>query len=449
MKRTNRLSLSSKSPYLILLGGFLILILLGSILLMLPFSTKEGVNIAYIDSLFLSTSAICVTGLVSTPEPLVNLLSPFGSIILGLLIEVGGLGFITLGTFAFSFRRKKVGVSTNILLKEAMNQNSYSELLPLAKKIVITSFIIQGFGFILNAIAFLIEGFSFDQALWHSLFHTCSSFNNAGFDILGSTSLIDYKSNILLMITTATLITLGGLGFVVMFDLMEKKKYKRLSVHSKIVLTTTLFIIVGGTLILKLTDYNNISWGDALLQVIFARTAGFYSVDLPSLKSVSILILCLIMFVGGSPGSIAGGVKTTTLYTIAKSIVCFGTGKKKLISYNREIKDDSILKSYVLVTVSFIFILIMTMAILVVDGDFLSSKGFTIEDIIFEAISAFATCGTSLGITTMLSTLSKIFIILLMYFGRLGPITFISLLNRGNNNEENDIGYIEEKIIIG
>lgn len=409
---------------------------------MLPFATKQGQSISYIDSLFLSTSAICVTGLVSTPLALSEILSGFGSVLLLLLVEIGGLGFITLVTFAFSFTKRKVGVSTSKLLKEAMNQNSYKELLPLAKKIVLTSFTIQGVGIILNTIAFLFEGFGFFKALWHALFHTVSAFNNAGFDILGTTSLVDYKGNYLLMINTSTLILLGGLGFVVMFDILRKRKWKRLNVHSKIVIEMTCIIVIAGTLLLKLSAYNEITWLDALLQIVFARTAGFYSHDLSTLSYAPLIILMLTMFIGGSPASIAGGVKTTTVYTIVRSVFCFGRGKAHLIAHNREIKSDSILKSYVLVTISVIFIGLMTFFIVVLQ------PGLSLKAVAFEAVSAFATCGTSLGITSQFNVLSKIAIILLMYFGRLGPITFISLLNKGMQNDER-VRYIEEKIIIG
>lgn len=431
------------SPYLILLLGFACVILVGTLLFLLPFSTKQGQHITFIDSLFLSTSAVCVTGLVSTPIAISELLTPFGYFVLFSLIEVGGLGFITIVTFVFSFVRKKVNISTSVLLKEAMNQNSYQELISLAKKIVLTSLAIQGIGVVFVTASFLIEGFGFFNSIGNAIFHVASSFNNAGFDILGDSSLMLYKSNFLLMIVTALLIIFGGLGFVVIFDLLDKKKYKKLSIHSKIVLKTTIYIIVFGTLFVKLSDWSHLSWMDSFLQVVFARTAGFATINLATLGKTTILIISFIMFVGGSPVSIAGGVKTTTLYTIFKSIVGFGKGKKHIIAYNREITSDTVMKSYILVTVSLMFISLMCLLLSIFNPD-LSLKSIT-----FEAISAFATVGTSLGITPLLSSGSKCVIIILMYFGRLGPITFISLLNRGYSIKDSSIGYIEEKIIIG
>ncbi len=441
----------ARSPFIILLSGFALLILIGTLLLMLPFATKSGVNLDFIDAMFLSTSAVCVTGLVSSPLPLSMTLSPFGIIVLWFLIEIGGLGFITLVTFAFSFAKKKVNISTNVLLKEAMNQNNYQELIPLGKKIVITSFGIQLVGIVLNFFA-LLKDFKPLDALGYSIFHTASSFNNAGFDIFGSSSLELYKNNIPLMIITSLLIILGGLGFVVMFDVFKKRKYSRLNLHTKVVINATILILVVGTILIKVSDWNGISWGDSILQVIFARTAGFATINLASARNTILLILMVIMFIGGSPASIAGGVKTTTFYTIIRSIGCFGRGKKHIISHNREINQEAILKSYVLVTVSIVFIGLMSFLILFFEETLntnLANHPNLFKEIIFEAVSAFATCGTTLGITSKLSSISKCFIIILMYFGRLGPITFISLLNKGNNSDEEAIRYVEGEIIIG
>lgn len=442
----------TKSPYLILLGGFALLIIIGAIFLVLPISHKSGTTLNFIDSLFLSTSAVCVTGLISTSYSLSEVLSPFGIIVLWFLIEIGGLGFITLVTFAFSFKKRKAGVSANALFKEALNQNSYQELIPLGKKIVITSFSIQGVAFILNFLA-LLQNYKPLDALWYSFFHTASSFNNAGFDIFGKDSLITLSSNIPLMIITGILITIGGFGFIVIFDIFKKKSYKNLNIHSKIVINTTIAILIIGTILIKLTN-SNISIGQALLQVIFARTAGFYSLDLSSMRNAALIVIMIIMFIGGSPASIAGGIKTTTFYTIVRSVICFGKGKKHVIAHNREISEDSILKSYVLVTISICFITFMVLLIMFIEEKFNTDLAnnpnlFTLRNIIFEAISAFATCGTTLSITPHLHTLSKICVILLMYFGRLGPITFISLLNKGGNNDEDDVQYVEGDIIIG
>ncbi len=442
-----------RSPFLILLAGFAILILIGTILLFLPISHKQGQTLSFIDSFFLSTSAVCVTGLVSSPLPLNEVLSPFGVFTLWALIEVGGLGFITLVTFAFSFAKKHVGISTNMLLKEAMNQNSYQGLMPLAKKIVVASFSLQIIGLIFIFLSLTQEGYTVNDALYYSFFHTASSFNNAGFDIFGSASLIPLKDNPLFMTTTALLITFGGLGFVVIFEILKKKKYKRFNLHTKIVINTTLVILVMGTLITWLLDWRNMNFFDALLQVIFARTAGFYSVNLANLRNSTLIILMVIMFIGGSPTSIAGGVKTTTFYTIIHSITTFGRGKKHVIAHNREINQESILKSYVLVTAAFSLIAIVALIIFTIEENMNSKLFLThqnlFKEVFFESVSAFATCGTSLGITASLSWPSKLVLIFLMYAGRLGPITFISLLNKGDANEEEEIGYVEENIIIG
>ena len=236
-----------------------------------------------------------------------------------------------------------------------------------------------------------------------------------------------------------------------MFDIFKKKKYRRFNLHTKIVINTTLLILIFGTLLVKLAD-PNISIGNALLQVIFARTAGFATVNLQTIRNSALIIIMIIMFIGGSPASIAGGVKTTTFYTIIRSIICFGKGKKHIIAHNREINQESILKSYVLVTLSFVFIIFMAFLIVCVEEGLhtnLAKNQLLFKEVFFESVSAFATCGTSLGITSSLSSISKCFIILLMYFGRLGPITFLSLLSKGNMADDEAIKYVDGEIIIG
>lgn len=432
------------SPFITLLLSFLGLIFVGTILLLLPISLKNGNKISFVDSLFISTSAVCVTGLVSTPIPVSDLFSPFGHGVLVFLMEVGGLGFVTIFMFFFSIFGKKIGFSTSALLKEALNQNSYANMIQLVKKIVLTSFIIQLFGAILNYFALLQLGYDPINAIPYSLFHACSSFNNAGFDIFGNNSLALYKDNFLLMFSTSLLIIFGGIGFVCIFDVLEKRRIRKLSLHSKIVFKTTLLILVIGSILTKCMSWDNISWGDAILQTIFARTAGFYTVDLNTLRNASLLVIMFIMFIGGSPSSCAGGIKTTSLYTMVKAILSFAFGNKRTHAHYREISNNSIFKAFVLAVVAFSFVLIMATIICAIEVN------IPLKDVLFESISAFATVGTTLGITPSLHSASKILLCVLMYFGRLGPITFISLLNRRALSTSDDpVRYVEEKIIIG
>ncbi len=444
MLKLKKQSKKKLTPFLLLLSSFLILILIGTILLLLPISLKNGNSISFVDSLFISTSAVCVTGLVSTPIPVSDLFSPFGHVVLVFLMEVGGLGFVTIFMFFFSMLGKKIGISTSVLLKEALNQNSYANMLPLVKKIVLTSFTIQLFGAILNYFALLQLGFDPLNAIPYSLFHACSSFNNAGFDIFGNASLSMYKDNFLLMFSTSILIIFGGLGFVCIFDVLQKRSLKKLSLHTKIVFKATFLILVIGSLLTKFTNWDTISWSDAILQTIFARTAGFYTVDMASLRNASLMILMFIMFIGGSPSSCAGGIKTTSLYTMVKAVLSFAFGNKRTHSHYREISNESIFKAFVLAVVAFAFVLIMSTIIMIIEVN------IPFKDVLFESVSAFATVGTSLGITPELSWGSKLLLCVLMYFGRLGPITFISLLNRHAFATSDDpVRYVEEKIIIG
>ena len=432
------------SPFITLLLSFLCLILLGTILLLLPISLKNGNKISFVDSLFISTSAVCVTGLVSTPIPVSELFSPFGHCVLVFLMEVGGLGFVTIFMFFFSIFGKKIGFSTSALLKEALNQNSYANMIQLVKKIVLTSFIVQLFGAILNYFALLQLGYDPLNAIPYSLFHACSSFNNAGFDIFGNSSLSLYKDNFLLMFSTCTLIIFGGLGFVCIFDVLQKRRFKKLSLHSKIVFKTTLFILVIGSLLTKFLSWDTISWSDAILQTIFARTAGFATIDMGTLRNASLIIIMFIMFVGGSPSSCAGGIKTTSLYTMVKAVLSFAFGNKRTHSHYREISNNSIFKAFVLTVIAFTFMMTMATIICAIEVD------IPFKDVLFESVSAFATVGTTLGITPNLHSASKILLCVLMYFGRLGPITFISLLNRRVFSSSDDpVRYVEEQIIIG
>ena len=441
--KKRRLNLASKSPYIILLMGFAILILVGSLLFMLPFATKEGQAISYIDSLFLSTSAICVTGLVSSPLPLAELLSPFGCIILLLLVEVGGLGFITLVTFAFSLMGKKAGVSTNLLLKEAMNQNSYQELIPLGKKIVLTSFLFQGIGVIFNTVAFCIEGFNFFESLWYSIFHTISAFNNAGFDIFGPNSLILFKDDVFFNIVTMILIVLGGIGFIVIDDIVTKKSIKKLSIHSKLVLSMTLALLTLGTLVFKFSMSDDITWLQAMFTSVTCRTAGFTTLDLSTLSPSAYIMAILLMLVGASPCSTGGGVKTTTFLVMLVTVLFYARGQKPRI-FKRKIAEISIVKAFVLFGVAILMALTATLIIGI------SQPELEVSDVLFEVISGFSTTGLSLGITTQLNWFSKLVICLMMFLGRIGMLTIMGVLNRNWMSESKEnIQYVEERIIVG
>lgn len=426
----------SLSPYVIIALSFLIVILIGTILLKLPISIKEDGSLTWIDSLFIATSATTITGLTSISN-VGNTFTFFGKFIIGLLIQIGGLSFITLSTYVLSVFGVKISMKDRTLIKETLNQDSYSGLVRLVRKIIPFTIIVELIGFIINLFVFIPDyGY---EGIGISLFHTVSSFNNSGFDILGVTNnLIGYKDNLLLNISTMSLIVIGGLGFVVINDLFEKKfKYKKLNIHSKIVLNVTLFLILFGFISIKIIERDNITFLQALFQSITARTAGFSTISMSNLNTLSLLILMFLMFIGGSPASTAGGIKTTTFYILLRSI--FGSNKKIIIN-NRYISGESKNKAYKLMSLYIIIIMISTFIIIARENSSLIKS-------IFEVTSAISNTGLSMDFTPTLKPLSKLILILDMYIGRVGPLTFINLFFY--KKEKPSINYVEEKIIIG
>lgn len=436
-KKTNKLL-----TLMIILLSFAVIIFLGALLLSLPISQK--VNLSFIDALFLSTSAVCVTGL----SPVIDVgatLTLFGEIVLACLIEIGGLGIVTLVMFIAVLLGFKISVNQRVLLKEALNHNAIGGIIILLKKIVITTLIIQLFGSILNFISFyFIEGFPLLDSIGYSVFHSISSFNNAGFDLFGSNSLIDFSNNILLNISTCLMIFCGGIGFIVIFDVLQNKKFKKLSLHSKIVIIFTLILLVISTLLIKFMN-NNISWLQAIFLSFTTRTAGFTTVDLNTLSSASILIIILLMFIGAAPSSTGGGIKVTTFFTMLVSLKSFARGDEQTNVFRRRIPSSQVKKSFILTTFSLFIIFITATIILAIE-----QSNFELHKVIFEVFSAFSTTGLTMGITPELTSASKLLLCFAMYFGRLGPITFISLLQDNEVKVSIDtVKYVEEEIIIG
>jgi trk system potassium uptake protein TrkH len=436
-------------PALKIVACFLAVIFIGFLLFLLPISVKEGVHIKAVDALFTSFSAVCVTGLSTIPN-IGATLSVFGKVVLVLLIQIGGLGFITVAVFIMIFLGIKIGVIDRFLIKEALNQKSSKGVLRLIKSIIFTSFIIEGVGTIGYFIVF-IQDFSFWEALGMSAFHSISAFNNCGFDLLGSNSFVGYQNNILLNITTTTLIILGGIGFIVIQDVITNRKWSKLSIHSRIVLPLTAVLLITGTILLKASEgfmNGSFTWMQAFFQSVTTRTAGFSTVIIGTLNMVSVLIIASFMFIGASPSSTGGGIKTTTFYTMFKSIISFSKGKKT-ITYDRWISEDTKLRAFTLTTLSIAAIFVVTLILLAIEGNNPMYE-VTLQQVFFEATSAFGTVGLSLGITPFLQTSSKIIVSFLMLFGRLGPLTMFSLWNRNwNKNEVSNVRYVEEKIILG
>ena len=435
------------SPLAVVALSFAGIILLGTILLKLPISTKEGLDaLSWVDSLFTSASAVCVTGLSTIPN-IAETLSIFGKIVLAILIQIGGLGIVTLAIYVLVVLGIRIGVTERYVLKEALNQHHLGGMIKLVRSIIFTTLIIEGFGFIINFIVF-IQDFSFINALGHAAFHTISSFNNAGFDILGATSLQNYSNNVLLNINTMVMIVIGGIGFIVIRDIIEKKSWKNLSLYSKIVLKTTFLLIVIGTLVIKLFEYENISWLEAIFTSVTTRTAGFSTVNISAFSYTTLVVIMIFMFVGASPNSTGGGIKTTTLYVMFKSITSFLSGKQ-FITHKRKIEDQNKNKAFVLAILAFSVTIFMFIIVSLIEAKN-TNYNMTFLEVLFETFSAFGTVGLSMGITPYLLPGSKVLLSLLMFIGRLGPITIFGIMNKNWGHPEiSHINYAVEKILVG
>jgi len=430
------------SPYLIIVLSFLTVILIGAILLFLPISTFEGARLSFLNALFIATSAVTITGL----SPITNLsitLTLFGKIILGILVQVGGLGVITLSVFVMIVIGARIGIRDRILLHTDLNSPSLSGVVNLIRKIVLFTFIVEFAGFLVN-LAVFIPLFPLPKAIGISVFHAVSSFNNAGFDLLGDSALINYQNNTLLLLNTALMIMIGGIGFIVVDDIISKRSLKKLMIHSKIVIKVDIFLWIIGTLVIKIAQIGgeSTSWLTAFFMSVSARTAGFAVESLVNFHNLSLLMIIFLMFIGGSPSSTAGGIKTTTFYTLSKSMISYGLGKPTT-TYNRVIDQESKNKAFLLLFVALTGVGIGTALLLFFDN-------LTIAQALFEAVSALSNVGLTLSLTSTLSWGSKIVLILLMFAGRVGPLTIMSLMNRDwHKLGYHPVDYLEEKIIIG
>lgn len=407
---------------------------------MLPVSMVEG-SLNFADALFMSTSAVCVTGLSVIPNISLEV-SIFGKVVLAFLIEIGGLSFITIATFFIVILGGKIGINDRFLLKESLNQDSLRGIVALVKKIILTSIVIQLFGIILNCFALMPYYSDFGELLGVSIFHTIASFNNSGLDIFGDSSMIRFAGDWFLNINTMLLIILGGLGFYVIDDILTKRRFKRLNINSKIVIVTTLFLIVFGALFLKLAN-NGLTWLEAFFMSVTSRTAGFQTIDCANLNTGEFAVINFLMFIGASPGSTGGGIKTATFFVIIVTIFYYAIGKRPIV-FKREIAKNTIVKAFALSMTAIIFCSMSMFLVAIFDPE-LAPK-----EVIFEVISAFSTTGLSMGATQKLSIPSEFVISFMMFFGRLGPLTILSLINRNwKTGSDDSIRYVEEKVVIG
>lgn len=436
-------------PVQILVIGFALVILTGAILLTLPIASNEGIRTPFVDALFTSTSAVCVTGLVTLDTG--TYWSYFGKTVIIILIQIGGLGFMSFATLISLLIGKKITFKERLVMQEAMNTFSLQGLVKLARYVLIFTFTVEGIGALILSTVFIPE-YGLAKGIYFSIFHSISAFCNAGFDLIGQfRSLTPYAENPTIILTIAALIVVGGLGFAVWYEIFNYRKVRRITLHSKFVIVVTAILIIGGTILMYIFEYNNpatmepMSFKGKLLSSLFAsitpRTAGYNSISTTDMTPAGRFLTIILMFIGGSPGSTAGGIKTATAGILIMTVISIIKGRGETEVFKRRISKDTIYKSLAIAIIGITLVTTVTMILSITE------VGASLEYIIYEATSAFGTVGLTLGLTTKLSIIGKIIISFTMYCGRVGPLTIALALSRNHSN--NTIRYPEDKILVG
>lgn len=408
--------------------GFILMILIGAILLDTPMASRSGQSIGFLSALFTATSASCVTGLVVADTATQWTL--FGQIVVLILIQIGGLGFISIGVFFSIILRRKIGLRERGLMMESANALQLGGIVKFARRIVAGTAIVEGVGALLLMIRFIPE-FGILKGIWYGIFHSVSAFCNGGFDLMGAkygkySSLVAYYDDPLVNIVIMSLIVIGGIGFVVWGDLLKNRwHFKKYLLHTKIVLLMSTILIFGGALLFYWAERNGVLKGmsvsgqilSSLFASVTARTAGFNTVDTAAMSGASKLLTAALMFIGGSPGSTAGGIKTTTLFVLLMGVKKNVTGAYGIQAFGKRLEDDALATASIIATLN-MGITIITIFIV------MGMQPFAMQDVVFEAFSASGTVGITAGITRDLNTVSRILMIMLMYLGRVGSLSF-------------------------
>ncbi|MCI6189302.1 MAG: TrkH family potassium uptake protein [Clostridium sp.] len=440
---------SQLSGVQILALGFAIVILVGAIILTLPISSKSGNFTNFLDSLFTATSAVCVTGLVTLDTG--TYWNEFGQIVIMLLIEVGGLGFMAFTTLLAILLKRRITLRDRLIMQEAMNTFSIQGLVKMVERIVLFTILVQIIGGLLLATQF-IKDYGPLKGLYFGIFHSVSAFCNAGFDLFGGySSVTSYSSNAIVLLTLSIIIIVSGLGFTVIIELLKYKKDRRLSTHTKLVLLMTSILLFGGILFMFALEYNNpetlgpMSIKNKILNAIFAgvspRTAGFNSISLDGMTSGGKFLTIILMYIGGSPGSTAGGLKTATFGIIVLTVVSVIKGREDTELFGRRLSKELVYRAFAILIISFSLVVVVTMLLCITQP----KEQFI--DLLYEATSAFATVGLTTGVTQRLNFIGKIIIMITMYFGRVGPLTVALALT--NKRKSKGYRYPETKILIG
>ena len=417
--------------------GYLMVIVIGTMLLLLPAASRNHISVGFVPALFTATSATCVTGLVVFDT--YTHWTLFGQIVIITLIQIGGLGFMTIITMFSLFLKRKIGLKERGLLRESINSMYIGGVVRLTKKILLGTLLIEGLGTLLLSIRF-IPRMGMLNGLYNGIFHSISAFCNAGFDIMGRygeySSITTFSDDAVVCLTISALIVIGGIGFIVWDDILVNGFHiKKYQLHSKIVLSTTLILIVLGSICFYLFERSNLlaemTVGEKILASVFGaitpRTAGFNSVNMEAITPAGKLLTMLLMFIGGSPGSTAGGIKTTTLAVIAISLWSSLRNSKHDNIFRRRLGDDVLRKASTVITLNSVFILVAAFLICS------TNVSLPLSDVMFEVVSAMATVGLATLTTSDLNAFALIILSVLMYSGRVGSITFALLFTRQGN----------------
>lgn len=441
----------SASAVQIISIGFALIILEGALLLNLPIASKDGQPIGFINALFTATTSTCVTGLIVADT--YSQWTLFGQAIILLLIQTGGLGFMTVSTLFAIMLRRRIGLRERMILSETISMDSFAGVVRLTKKILLCVLFFELSGAVLLATRFVPE-FGIANGLYKSIFHSVSAFCNAGIDLMGQiepySSLVHFVHDPVVNFTIMALITIGGLGFIVWDDLFKFKKTGKLRLHTKLVLIISTALIFGGALILLVFEYTNPDtiggFGlmqkiqASLFQSVTARTAGFNTIDFSAMREQSILVMIMLMLIGGSPGSTAGGIKTTTVGILVIAAFSVVKGASKVNIFGRRIGTEQIMRAIAIVMLS-VFVVFAGMTVI------MAADGVSMTEAAFEVSSAFATVGATMGITSTLSNVSKLTLIILMYLGRVGIITAAMAITKRRHMYEERIEYPVESIL--
>lgn len=434
-------------PAQVLAVGYLVVILVGTILLHLPIATTNPGSLPWLDCLFTATSATAVTGLIVVNTS--SAFTIFGQVVIMLLIQFGGLGLMTMSTLLALVIGRRIGLQERVVMQKELGQFQLSGLVKVVKRVLLITAIIEGLGVVILFLRWqpLLGA---KKALYYAVFHSVSAFCNAGFDLFGN-SMQNFSQDFITLFTISSLLILGGLGFGVVTDLFHLPKNKRLTFHSRMVLRVSLILLVLGWAFVFFTEYSNpetlgeLSFGGKVLSAYFTsattRTAGFESLPTGSLRTPTLFFAIVLMFIGASPASTGGGIKTTTFGVVVVTVFSIIRGKGETEVFQRRVAKETIIDALCIITLAMMLVFLDTIVLSFLETD----KEFL--DLFFETVSAFGTVGLSTGITPDLSTISKIMLILTMYAGRVGPMTVLVALSKKRKTQ--NFRYPEEKILVG